>query len=572
MGKNWGLLLAVLAVSACAPKAANNSWNRPAPRSQAETGVIVEASKSSVEKFTNKNNLQARQVSGDLFEVYGVSTEKVKEAFPSSFVTHNVYFENLISNSKPQLSIEQVFLQDGPAPSPSPAAGSASSRPGRCVSDNNMPKAVLTPLVHQTEIAHGLLQRDGMALNFTSQGSEANALYPSNLLIRWAAVLPESSGSQPIMSSGPTFSFTPTAMGLYRVIMMVQDERGVCAGKDLYFLVTANTAYQGRQNTTPLSAQELARFDHLPVLNAQEAWSKSRGNGVLIAVLDTGVNYNHPDLANNIFVNKGEVAGNGIDDDKNGFVDDVTGWNFAYNNNTPYDDNEHGTHVAGLAAAQSFGLAPEATILPVKVFHAAGGGDLASIVGGIKYAADMGAKIINASFGSYGADFAQLNSAISYAQARGILFVAAAGNGDQRGVGVDTDTTPNYPSALTLDSILAVAATDLGGTLSSFSNFGATSVDVAVTGGTVQKGLWSSYYENPMNQKYVALQGTSMATPVTCGIAALVWSANPNLNFAQVKQILMKSGSPLPQLQGKVVSNRFLNAYQAVIQATAKAE
>lgn len=243
-------------------------------------------------------------------------------------------------------------------------------------------------------------------------------------------------------------------------------------------------------------------------VHATEAWDLTTGSSsVVIAVLDSGVDYNHPDLKDNIWTNPGEVAGNGIDDDGNGYVDDVRGWNFADNDNDPMDSFGHGTHVAGILAAKGdngigvAGVCWTAKIMPVRFLDSSGTGTVANEVAGIEYAVKNGAKIINASFAAESSTPSQAEKdAITSANSAGVLFIAAAGNS-----GTDNDTTPSYPASHGLPNIIAVAATDQNDNLATFSNYGATSVDVAAPGENIfstipaRQTVFRDNFENGMN-------------------------------------------------------------------------
>jgi uncharacterized repeat protein (TIGR01451 family) len=220
-------------------------------------------------------------------------------------------------------------------------------------------------------------------------------------------------------------------------------------------------------------------------IDAQEAWDITTGSSsVIIAVVDSGVAWEHPDLAANIWTNPGETAGNGIDDDGNGFVDDVHGWDFVDNDNDPTanDDPGHGTHVAGTIAAVGnnatgvTGVMWTAQIMPVRFLDALGSGSVSDEILAINYAIDNGAKIINASYGSSQSSLSE-QTAISAANAAGLLFVAAAGN-----AAANTDNTPSYPASYDLPNIISVAASDQNDDLAFFSNYGVTTVDLVAPG------------------------------------------------------------------------------------------
>lgn len=292
-------------------------------------------------------------------------------------------------------------------------------------------------------------------------------------------------------------------------------------------------------------------------IDAPEAWDIQQGsNTVIIASIDTGVDYNHADLRDNIWTNPGEIANNRIDDDRNGYVDDVRGWDFANNDNNPMDDNRHGTHVAGIMAAAGnngiggTGVAWRARIIPLKFLSATGSGSSANAIKAIQYAVANGAKISNNSWG--GGGFSQaLSDAIGAANAAGHLFVAAAGN-----AGTNNDTTPSYPASYNQPNIISVASTTNTDALSSFSNFGVRTVHVAAPG--------SSIYSTVLNNSYGILSGTSMAAPVVSGIATLLLAQNPTLTVQQLKTAITSTVDKPPALSTRVSSGGRVNAFRAL--------
>jgi subtilisin family serine protease len=244
-------------------------------------------------------------------------------------------------------------------------------------------------------------------------------------------------------------------------------------------------------------------------IQAPQAWSVAAGDpSVIVAVIDSGIDWHHPDLAAKIWTNPGEVAGTGRDDDANGYVDDVRGWNFAYGNNDPYDDNGHGTHVAGIAAAASnntlgiAGMAWGAQLMPLKVLQASGAGYDFHVAEAIVYAAKNGAQVINMSLG--GATLGQVvEDAVDFAYERGVVLVAAAGNQGQ--------ATPLYPAAY--EKVIAVTATDAQNQRAPYANYGA-GVELAAPG--------SGIYSTLPDAAYGMMWGTSMAAPHVAGAAALL--------------------------------------------------
>ncbi len=297
-------------------------------------------------------------------------------------------------------------------------------------------------------------------------------------------------------------------------------------------------------------------------IDAPEAWDITRGDGsVIVGVIDSGVDYTHPDLAGAIFSNVKEVAGDGIDNDANGYIDDTRGWDFANNDNNPMDDNGHGTHVAGTIAAtgnNGTGVAgvANAKVLPLKFLAADGSGSISAAIAAINYATKLkqsgvNIQLTNNSWGAGGSSVA-LYDAIKANGDAGMLFIAAAGNGGADQVGDNNDTTANYPSNYALANIVAVAATDRNDARGSFSNYGATTVDLAAPGVAIA----STY---PGNQ-YVYMDGTSMASPHVAGAAALAFSYAPGATAAQVKAALLNGVDPVSSMSGKSVTGGRLNA------------
>ncbi len=300
-------------------------------------------------------------------------------------------------------------------------------------------------------------------------------------------------------------------------------------------------------------------------IDAPEAWDVQTGSqDVVVAVIDTGVDYNHPDLAANMWTNPGEIPGNGIDDDGNGFIDDVHGYDFVNNDGDPMDDFGHGTHVAGTIAAVGnngigvAGVAWRARIMAVKFLDASGSGFTGGAINAVLYAASMGAKVMSNSWG--GGGFSQaLNDAIATADMAGALFVAAAGNSNS-----NNDVTPNYPSNYDVPNVLAVAATDHNDAKASFSSYGATTVDLGAPGVNILSTVpaaGNTCCSDPSG--YKLLSGTSMATPHVSGAAALVFAQFPGITHHQVKDRLMSSAEPVPSMQGITVTGGRLNVAAA---------
>ncbi len=300
-------------------------------------------------------------------------------------------------------------------------------------------------------------------------------------------------------------------------------------------------------------------------IDAPEAWSISTGSrDVVVGVIDTGVDYSHPDLAANAWVNSGEIAGDGIDNDGNGYIDDVHGINAITDAGDPMDDEGHGTHVSGTIGASGnngvgiVGVNHDVSIAGCKFLAADGTGSTSGAIKCIDYMVGLknsgvNLRVLNNSWGGGGYSQA-LADAITASEEADILFVAAAGND-----AVDNDVNPHYPSNYENDNVLSIASTDSRDNMSGFSQWGLTSVDMGAPGSailsTIPGGGYASY------------SGTSMATPHVAGAAALVLSVNPDLTTLELKELLMSSGDANAALNGKTVAGTRLNVNQALIDA-----
>jgi subtilisin family serine protease len=286
----------------------------------------------------------------------------------------------------------------------------------------------------------------------------------------------------------------------------------------------AEPNYTFQLDVTPTDPLYGYQSPYLEFLGLSDAWPITRGRpDVIVAVLDTGVKVDHPDLSGAIWTNPGEIGENGVDDDGNGFVDDVIGWDFAEGNNAVTDDHGHGTHVAGIVAARAdngvgiTGVAPEVTVMVVDVFDY-GLGTYEDLIRAIVYATDNGAHVINMSLGASSYSQGE-EAAVTYAHDRGVVVVAAAGNGGREMV--------HYPAAH--PTVIAVSATEVadgGEGFAGFSNRGAF-VDLAAPG----RAILSTYKSNG----YAYMSGTSMASPHVAGLAALILSRNPSLSPDEVR-------------------------------------
>lgn len=293
-------------------------------------------------------------------------------------------------------------------------------------------------------------------------------------------------------------------------------------------------------------------------IGAEKAWDIETGNkDLVVAVIDTGIDYNHADLKDNMWTNDAELNGKaGVDDDGNGFVDDVYGYNFSENKGDARDDQGHGSHCAGTIGAKGddgkgiVGVAWNVKLMSVKFLSASGSGTLENALKAIDYATKMGAKIMSNSWG--GGGFSQtLKEAIERSNAAGALFVAAAGNN-----GTNNDSSPVYPGSYQVPNILSVAAIDNKGQMAGFSCYGRNAVHVGAPGVNVYSSTGGAY---------ASFSGTSMATPHVSGIAALVLSHEPNLTNIQLKDRIIATAKPMQALRGKVKSGGMANAYTALM-------
>ena len=296
-------------------------------------------------------------------------------------------------------------------------------------------------------------------------------------------------------------------------------------------------------------------------MDVVEAWSIQTGDpNLIIAVIDEGVQWDHPDLANNMWRNPGEFAGNGIDDDGNGFVDDVYGYDFYSNDGDPMDEGGHGTHVAGTICADTnnsigiAGVVHQCKIMALR-FLGPQGGSTSDGIASLDYAVQMGATISNNSWG--GGGFSQaLYDSIAAARDADHIFLAAAGNGGSDGIGDNNDSGPHYPSNYNLPNVVSVAATDNRDQIAGFSNYGAVSVDIGAPGVDIA----STY----INDGYIWNSGTSMATPNVTGVVALIRSEFPSWNYQQVIDHLYATARPAASMQGVTTTGGIANAAAAM--------
>ncbi len=297
-------------------------------------------------------------------------------------------------------------------------------------------------------------------------------------------------------------------------------------------------------------------------IQALNSWAilNSGATSNVVAVIDTGIDFNHSSFSHAIWTNPGEIPGNGIDDDHNGYIDDVHGWNFVKNTNNPSDDEGHGTHVSGivLGTTQSIFTTPTTDsnirIMPLKFLDADGTGATSDAIKAIYYAANNGARVMNNSWGG-GPYSMALAEAITYAYNKDIVFVVAAGNS-----GENNDASPSFPANYDMPNIVSVAATDDSDNKANFSNYGPATVLLSSPGVRIL-----STYPGGV---FAHMSGTSMAAPIVAGVAAMMRYQSPSMNSYQIKNLIAGSVDQKSNLSAFVKTSGRVNAYKAVNSVT----
>ena len=330
------------------------------------------------------------------------------------------------------------------------------------------------------------------------------------------------------------------------------------------------TALPGERPAIPPPAEDaaeqrdpdLAQAWGISKVGADRAWDTQRGSrNIIVAVIDTGIDYTHPDLAANIWRNPNGMNTNqtGVDAMGEQISGDVVGWDFVHNDNLPFDDNMHGTHCAGVIGAVGengigiSGINQRVSLLAAKFISAEGSGTTAAAIRAIDYAVSRGAKVLSNSWGGKSrGDNRALEESVRNTGTMGALFVAAAGNSS-----TDNDFDPTMPASLNFDNMINVAATDTRDQLASFSNRGIRTVHLGAPGVNIYSTVPGGYNR---------LSGTSMACPHVAGAAALLWAQDPSADYREIKRRLLASGDSVPSLANTTSTGKRLNVLKALSQ------
>lgn len=548
-------LVSALFLGACGAKNKSVKLN---PKSD---GVMVQAPKSELEKAFPGQKLTAVSAQKNIYQL-NATVDDVKSKLPNAPVEENKVMQiigPLVETKdgnelKKMNSIREVIAKLNCVQSPTPPAAQIGHVSGGDFIILNNVRAGSSPITLTAAESTASRDEEGNGGNWLDFLKPQPA--PATLEYHWVVQPPPGSNTS-TYSNEVQMIVNPDQNGGYLTVLIVQDPATrACDLTGVTIGATADVPYAGQQFEWGHTGD--SRFYHLPMIRAEAAWENTQGEDTVVAIIDTGMNYNHPDIANKLYINTREIPNNRLDDDGNGYIDDVHGYDFAFGDNIPFDDESHGTHVSGLVAGVQSGVAPGTKILPIKALYPTGSATLSSVVSSILYAVQMKADVINMSLGGEGEASAFIKNALEEANKAGILIVSASGNS-----GKNVDETPFYINEHQGAGILSVGATDMNGELTDYSNYGVNGVSIASPGGSAELPILSthSYYNYG---PYVAYPGTSMASPIVAGVAALVKSMNKSLTHLQVKEIIRASAVRLPHLNTKIQEGRFVNAQAAV--------
>lgn len=440
------------------------------------------------------------------------------------------------------------------------------SRTSTLTLTNNGPEA------RSLKLNVSVLQAPSKLQLLSSQGAVPVPAHPDRLLVKFkAGALSAASATKVLSDLGATASTTKvlSRLGVQIVTLpstlSTEEATKILQERDSSIVEASSPDFEVQIDSVndPRYGEQWALHNPNDAdIDMPEAWSilPASRSDVLTMVIDTGVDYTHQDLSAQMWRNPGEIAGNGVDDDNNGYVDDVYGIDTVNNDADPMDDHGHGTHCAGVIGAttnNADGMAGIAVtkIAACKFLSARGGGSISGALECMEYAVQIGAQITSNSWGGGGASNA-FREALRAAEDAGMLFIAAAGNSNS-----DNDQRPHYPSSYALDSVISVAATDNQDRRSSFSCYGRHSVDLGAPGSDILSTIPG---RAGREGGYASWSGTSMATPQVAGVAALIWSVAPRLSWREVRAAILLGADPLASLEGKTVTGGRLNAHRSV--------
>jgi subtilisin family serine protease len=403
----------------------------------------------------------------------------------------------------------------------------------------------------------------------SSHASEPSSYVPGEVLVRFAGSATASARADALSDLDATVVERLPLSGLVRVRLApgTSVESAAAALERRAGVRYAEPNHRYQLTATP-NDQYFSSLWGMTKIEAPAAWeTRTDSNAVTVAVVDTGVDYTHVDIQDNVWANDDPIGGG--DNDGNGYVDDVRGWDFAYGDNDPSDDEGHGTHVAGTIGARGnnttgvTGVNWRVKLMALKAADSSGLEE-SWIVDAFHYACANGAKVINGSFGGSSYSQAILDSINA---CPGSLFVVAAGNGGPDGVGDNNDSSPVYPCSYIAANIVCVAATTSGDVLASFSNYGVNSVDLAAPGVSILSTVPPAFDVDPADGNgYDTYHGTSMATPHVAGAAALVLANSPGLTTAELRRALLLAVDAKPSLIAVVATGGRLNVRRALSQ------
>ncbi|THB66464.1 MAG: hypothetical protein D6B27_06565, partial [Gammaproteobacteria bacterium] len=396
--------------------------------------------------------------------------------------------------------------------------------------------------------------------SFIKEISKSHLSLDYSLNIRQIAPLTNNNVSSSRKKLSRWYSVSTNSMAAYDTLKTMSSVDLVSRNIDVTFASISNDP-------------QVSNMWYLETMEVEKALEIESGSEeIIIAHLDTGARLTHEDLQQNIWVNPGEIAGNGIDDDGNGYIDDIHGWDFGDRDSDPTETSNypHGTSTLGLISATKnnaigmLGLAGPSKAMIIKGSNKNTSpyspdpivGLMDEVAAAITYAVDNGARVMNGSFGSQGSDyedFQLFQDACEYANSKDVLFVVSAGND-----GRDIDDDPFYPASFAYENVISVAATDSQDNLASFSNYGKKDVDVAAPGKDIRTTSTSS------DIGYVDINGTSASAPMVASLAALLYAQDPNRTAAEVKSIILNTVDKVSALEGKVLTGGRINFYKAL--------